>query len=95
MKVILGIDPGLASTGYGIIQCAGSRFRCIVHGTIRTSPRDGVGERLVQIHRGVTDIDISAGVGVAAVLGVTLENPVKSYLYNPIVIVPPRRNMGR
>jgi crossover junction endodeoxyribonuclease RuvC len=56
MKVILGIDPGLASTGYGIIKCAGSRFRCIVHGTIRTSPRDGMGERLVQIHRGITDI---------------------------------------
>lgn len=56
MKVILGIDPGLASTGYGIIQCAGSRFRCIVHGTIRTSPRDGMGERLVQIHKGITDI---------------------------------------
>jgi crossover junction endodeoxyribonuclease RuvC len=56
MKVILGIDPGLASTGYGIIQCAGSRFRWIVHGTIRTSPRDGMGERLVQIHKGITDI---------------------------------------
>ena len=56
MKVILGIDPGLASTGYGIIQCAGSRFRCIVYGTIRTSPRDGMGERLVQIHKGITDI---------------------------------------
>ncbi len=56
MKIILGIDPGLASTGYGIIQCSGSRFRCIAHGVVRTSPRDGVGERLVQIHRGISDI---------------------------------------
>ena len=44
------------STGYGIIQCSGSRFRCIAHGVVRTSPRDGVGERLVQIHRGISDI---------------------------------------
>jgi crossover junction endodeoxyribonuclease RuvC len=56
MKVILGIDPGLASTGYGVIRCSGSRFRCIVHGTVRTSPRDGMGERLVQIHQGIMDI---------------------------------------
>jgi crossover junction endodeoxyribonuclease RuvC len=56
MKVILGIDPGLASTGYGVIRCAGSRFRCIVHGTVRTSPRDEMGDRLVQIHRGIMDI---------------------------------------
>jgi len=56
MKVILGIDPGLAFTGYGIIRCSGSRFRCIAHGTVRTSPRDGMGERLVQIHQGIMDI---------------------------------------
>jgi crossover junction endodeoxyribonuclease RuvC len=56
MKVILGIDPGLASTGYGVIRCSGSRFRCIAYGTVRTSPRDGMGERLVQIHQGIMDI---------------------------------------
>ena len=56
MKVILGIDPGLASTGYGVIRCSGSRFRCLVHGTVRTSPREGMGERLIQIHQGIMDI---------------------------------------
>ena len=56
MKVILGIDPGLASTGYGVIRCSGSRFRCLAHGTVRTSPRDGMGERLIQIHQGIMDI---------------------------------------
>lgn len=56
MKVILGIDPGLASTGYGVIRCSGSRFRCLAHGTVRTSPRDGMGERLVQIHQGIMDV---------------------------------------
>ena len=56
MKVILGIDPGLASTGYGIIRCSGSRFRCLAHGTIRTSPREQMGQRLVQIHDGIEQI---------------------------------------
>ena len=56
MKVILGIDPGLAFTGYGVIRCSGSRFRCLAHGTVRTSPRDGMGERLVQIHQGIMDV---------------------------------------
>jgi crossover junction endodeoxyribonuclease RuvC len=56
MKVILGIDPGLASTGFGVIHCSGNRFRCITHGTVRTSPRDGIGERLVQIHQEIMDI---------------------------------------
>lgn len=56
MKVILGIDPGLAFTGYGVIRCSGSRFRCLAHGTVRTSPRDGMGERLIQIHQGIMDV---------------------------------------
>lgn len=56
MKVILGIDPGLASTGYGVIHCEGSRFRCLAHGTVLTSSKDGVGQRLMQIHRGIAEI---------------------------------------
>jgi crossover junction endodeoxyribonuclease RuvC len=67
MKVILGIDPGLASTGYGIIHCAGSRFRCIAHGTIRTSPRDGIGERLVQIYQGISEIITTYDPGEAGI----------------------------
>ena len=50
MKIILGIDPGLAATGYGLIQYSGSRFRHISHGAIRTSARDSIGRRLLKIH---------------------------------------------
>lgn len=56
MKIILGIDPGLASTGYGVIRCDGTRFRHLDHGTIRTSTKDGMGQRLIQIHRGITSV---------------------------------------
>jgi crossover junction endodeoxyribonuclease RuvC len=50
MRIVLGIDPGLAATGYGVIRCEGSRVRHVTHGAIRTSPRDAVGERLLQLH---------------------------------------------
>jgi crossover junction endodeoxyribonuclease RuvC len=56
MKIILGIDPGLASTGYGVIRCTGSRFRHIKHGIIRTTPREGVGERLLAIKRAILEV---------------------------------------
>lgn len=47
--MILGIDPGLASTGFGAIRCGGSPalLRC---GHVATSPRDQITMRLKQIH---------------------------------------------
>ena len=34
MTVVLGIDPGLASTGYGVIEVVPNRFRHLAHGVI-------------------------------------------------------------
>lgn len=51
MKVVLGIDPGLAATGYGLIQCDGNRFRHLAHGTIRTAAGEEMGARLLALHR--------------------------------------------
>ncbi|MBN1834429.1 MAG: crossover junction endodeoxyribonuclease RuvC [Spirochaetales bacterium] len=50
MRIVLGIDPGLASTGYGVIRCEGSRIRHVAHGAIHTSPREEAGSRLVRLH---------------------------------------------
>ena len=47
---VLGIDPGLAATGWGVVECEGSRCRHIDHGVIRTSPTDRPGERLSKIY---------------------------------------------
>jgi crossover junction endodeoxyribonuclease RuvC len=33
---VLGIDPGLRSTGFGVVECEGSRLRYVASGTIRT-----------------------------------------------------------
>jgi crossover junction endodeoxyribonuclease RuvC len=53
MKRILGIDPGLASTGYGVICFDGNRYTHLDHGLIATSPDQPVGARLLAIHQGI------------------------------------------
>jgi len=52
MKV-LGIDPGLNATGYGLIQVDGDRCVHVVHGVIRTKVADGLAARLTAIRDGV------------------------------------------
>jgi crossover junction endodeoxyribonuclease RuvC len=55
MKV-LGIDPGTAALGYGIIERTGSRLREVDHGCLTTSPDQTLPERLLAIHALVTDL---------------------------------------
>ncbi len=46
---ILGIDPGFATLGYGIIELNGSRFKTIKYGAITTSTQMNMSERLKKI----------------------------------------------
>jgi len=50
-KRILGIDPGLASTGWGVIESSGGRLHYIAHGCIETGPDKSRGERLLFIFK--------------------------------------------
>ncbi|MFA7601097.1 MAG: crossover junction endodeoxyribonuclease RuvC, partial [Patescibacteria group bacterium] len=38
-KIILGIDPGLADTGFGLIEVCGSSVKCLDFGSIKTYPK--------------------------------------------------------
>jgi crossover junction endodeoxyribonuclease RuvC len=67
MRIILGIDPGLASTGYGVIRCDGNRFRHVDHGVIATSPREPLGQRLLGIRTAILGILESIHPDAAAV----------------------------
>ena len=49
-RVILGIDPGLAHTGWGIVSQDGSRLSCIAYGCVTTTPDFTLSERLLKIH---------------------------------------------
>lgn len=53
---MLGIDPGLASTGFGAIRCGGSSPSLLKCGYIRTSPKDHISSRLYQIHSDLNHI---------------------------------------
>ena len=48
---ILGIDPGLARVGYGVIEVEGRDQRLLDCGIIRTDPGRSEGERMVEIAR--------------------------------------------
>lgn len=48
--IVLGIDPGLAYTGYGIITATTGRFKLVDQGVIKTSSSDNAGKRLTTIY---------------------------------------------
>lgn len=50
MRIILGIDPGLANTGWGIIEQDGPRLRCLAYGCISTDKDVSLPLRLEKIH---------------------------------------------
>jgi crossover junction endodeoxyribonuclease RuvC len=47
--IILGIDPGLANTGWGLIRIEGSRFRCLGYGCISSKASEQTAARLKAI----------------------------------------------
>lgn len=49
--IILGIDPGFARLGYGIIEEFGGKTQTIVYGCFETSPRLDHSERLLKIYK--------------------------------------------
>lgn len=55
--IVLGIDPGTACTGYGVVQGDGLGLVSLVEcGVIRTRPRDSLAARLEEIYEGVTEL---------------------------------------
>jgi crossover junction endodeoxyribonuclease RuvC len=54
--LLLGIDPGLARTGWGVIEVAGSRLAHVAHGRIETCAEAAMPARLLAIHRGLADV---------------------------------------
>jgi len=49
--MILGIDPGLANTGWGVVETNGSSFSCRAYGCITTDSTSPLSARLSIIHR--------------------------------------------
>ncbi len=56
MPRIIGIDPGLVSTGWGIIDAQNGQLKFVACGTINPSAKLGLAERLLQLHHELSAI---------------------------------------
>ena len=50
---ILGLDPGLARMGWGVIELSGTRLAHIRHGVLSSDARQDLGRRLLALHTGL------------------------------------------
>jgi len=64
---ILGLDPGLARMGWGVIAVSGSRLSHIAHGVIVTKAAAGLGARLLELHTVLTAVIAVQGPSSIAV----------------------------
>ncbi len=53
---ILGLDPGLRLTGWGLIECHGNRLTHIAHGTIKVNTKQDLDLRLKDLFEGLSKI---------------------------------------
>ncbi|MEK7517292.1 MAG: crossover junction endodeoxyribonuclease RuvC [Patescibacteria group bacterium] len=53
---ILGVDPGIARTGWGVIECQMSNVKCQNYGCVETSAKHESSERLKEIYNSLTGI---------------------------------------
>ena len=54
--IILGIDPGFAIVGWGVIEYSGSRFKVLGYGSVETPAHIPMEERLVMINDGIKEL---------------------------------------
>ena len=54
--IVLGIDPGTAALGYGIVEATAGRLRAVDHGCLVTTPDHTLPERLLAVHALVDEL---------------------------------------
>jgi crossover junction endodeoxyribonuclease RuvC len=64
---IVGVDPGLRRTGWGVIDVSGSRIAFVAAGSVQSAADDPLADRLLAIHTGLTEVLRAFGPMEAAV----------------------------
>lgn len=54
--IVMGIDPGLALMGYGVVESDGYRFRTLDYGVVETKAHTEEPERLLQLWHGLNEL---------------------------------------
>ena len=74
--IIIGLDPGLGCTGWGLIAAEGNRLSHVANGQLRTDPKAALARRLVRLEEGLCEVLDAHRPEAAAVEEVFLnENP--------------------
>lgn len=53
---ILGVDPGLNTTGYGVIDIVGGAVKLVEAGVVRSTASLTLAERVAELHEGISDV---------------------------------------
>ena len=53
---LIGLDPGLRCTGWGVIDASGNRLRHVANGSVRSDEAATLAERLAQIFAGLNAV---------------------------------------
>ena len=80
VAVVLGLDPGLAATGWGIVEATGNRLRHVAHGTVKTKVADPLAVRLLALHDGLAAVIAAHECNAAAVEEVFVNSNPQSTL---------------
>ena len=67
LLIILGVDPGIAVCGYGIIQAKGNRMQCINYGTIKTDSCEAAQTRLKMVYQGIHQLIVEYAPDTSAI----------------------------
>ena len=78
--IILGLDPGLGTTGWGVIRAEGNRLSHIANGQIRTDAKMALASRLLQIDLALADLLLEFRPDAAAVEEVFVNSNPQSTL---------------
>ena len=98
--LILGIDPGLATIGFGLVLKSGDKYRAIEYGAITTAPKQIIEKRLEEIYDSMVDCmvieelffnnNITTAIDVSMARGVILlaaqKCGVDIYEYTPLEV---------
>ncbi len=65
--ILIGLDPGLQSTGWGVIEAQGNRLRHVANGQVKSRADDALGQRLTQLFEALEAIIAEHRPAAAAV----------------------------
>ena len=77
---VLGIDPGLRSTGWGVVSISKGRLQHIANGAIRPNPRHSDADRLIAIYQGLLSVIADTQPDRAAIEDIFVAKSARSAL---------------